>query len=147
MPGLIQIRGEILSALLEQARREPLKECCGLVAGRDGVITHAFGVANSADDATTAYEIAPEQLFRLMREIRAARLELLGIYHSHPAGENRPSGRDIKRAYYPAAAYFVLSPRTDAPQPVRAFSIRDGQVTELRIQVVRRKMERRVSGS
>ncbi len=44
-----------------------------------------------------------------MREIRAAGLELLGIYHSHPTGENKPSARDIERAYYPEAAYFIVS--------------------------------------
>jgi len=136
MPGAIQIRGEVLTALLEQARLEPLKECCGLLAGRNGVITRAFPGANAADDATKAYEIAPEELFRLMRTIRAAALELLGIYHSHPAGENRPSARDVASAYYSATAYFIVSPRTDAPQPVRAFSICEGKVTELEIHVM-----------
>ena len=138
MPGAIQIRGEVLTALLEQARLEPLKECCGLVAGRGGVMTRTFPATNAADDAGNSYEIAPEELFRLMRTIRAAALELLGIYHSHPAGENRPSARDVARAYYPAAAYFIVSPRTDAPRPVRAFSICEGKVTELEIQVVER---------
>jgi proteasome lid subunit RPN8/RPN11 len=113
-----------------------MKECCGLLAGRGNVITHAFAAANVAKDTTKAYEIAPDELFRLMREIRALGLELLGIYHSHPVGENWPSGRDIERAYYPAAAYFILSLRTDARQPVRAFSIRDGHVTELEILAV-----------
>jgi len=138
MPGAIQISGETLTALLEEARRVPMKECCGLLAGRDGVITRAFPGANAADDATKAYEIAPEELFRLMRTIRAAALELLGIYHSHPAGENRPSARDVARAYYPAAAYFIVSPRTDAPQPVRAFSVCEGKVRELEIHVMER---------
>lgn len=136
MPGAIQIRREILTALLEQARLEALRECCGLLAGWGGVITRAFQATNAADDTSRAYEIAPAELFLLVREIRAAGLELLGIYHSHPAGDNRPSVHDIERAYYPAAAYFILSPRTDVPQPVRAFSIRDGQVAELEIQVV-----------
>jgi proteasome lid subunit RPN8/RPN11 len=136
MPGAIQISREILTALLEQARQEPQKECCGLLAGRGGAITRVFPATNAADDSTRMYEIAPEELFRLMHEIRAAGLELLGIYHSHPAGENRPSVHDIERAYYPAAAYFILSPNTDAPQPVRAFSIREGQVTELEIQLM-----------
>ncbi len=70
-----------------------------------------------------------------MREIRAAGLELMGIYHSHPAGENRPSESDIERAYYPEAVYFIISSRPDAPNPIRAFSIRDGRVTELTIKL------------
>ena len=136
MAGAIQTRGDVLTALLEEARREPSRECCGLLVGRGGVISRVFPATNAADDPAKTFEVAPEELFRLMREIRAAGLELLGIYHSHPAGENRPSGRDIERAYYPAVAYFILSLRTGAPQPVRAFSIRDGQVTELEILAV-----------
>ena len=70
-----------------------------------------------------------------MREIRAAGLELLGIYHSHPQGENSPSPRDLERAYYPEAAYFIVSPRYDAAQPIRAFAIRDGRAAELDIEL------------
>lgn len=135
MAGAIHVHREILTALFEHARREPLTESCGLLAGRDGVITRAFPGANAAGDARSAYEIAPEELFRLMRAIRAEGLEFLGIYHSHPAGDNRPSANDIERAYYPDAAYFILSQRDDAARPIRAFSIRDGNVTELEIHV------------
>jgi proteasome lid subunit RPN8/RPN11 len=55
-------------------------------------------------------------LFRLMREIRAAGEEFVGIYHSHPAGENRPSARDLELAYYPEVAYVIVSPRGVAAQ-------------------------------
>ena len=60
-----------------------------------------------------AYEIAPRSYSASIREIRAAGLELLGIYHSHPNGDNQPSPRDVERAYYPDAAYFILSPRCE----------------------------------
>ena len=135
MPSAIQIRSEILARLIEHARQEPLKECCGLLAGRSALITEVIPATNAAVDPPRAYEIAPEELFKLIRKIRAAKLELLGIYHSHPSGENRPSARDIERAFYPAAAYFILSPGADVQPPVRAFSIRDGKITELEIQV------------
>jgi proteasome lid subunit RPN8/RPN11 len=87
-------------------------------------------------DPMKSYEIALPQLFQLMREIRAAGLELLGVYHSHPNGKNEPSPRDIAWAYYPDAAYFILSPLPGAPRPIRAFSIRERCVTELEIQIV-----------
>jgi len=68
-----------------------------------------------------------------MREIRSAGLQLLGIYHSHPHGANEPSRTDVERAYYPDAAYFIISPHAHAEQPVRAFAIRDGVVSELQV--------------
>lgn len=97
------------------------------------LVLHAHNIAG---DPATQYEIAPAELFQLMREIRSAGLRLLGIYHSHPHGANEPSRTDIARAYYPDAAYFIISSLSDAETPVRAFSIRDGEVSELQISVV-----------
>jgi [CysO sulfur-carrier protein]-S-L-cysteine hydrolase len=107
-----------------------------MLAGRDGLITRAFPAVNAALKPATEYEIAPKELFQLTREIRAAGLQLLGIYHSHPNGKNEPSARDIEQAYYPDVAYCIISPLPDAVQPVRAFSICDGRVSELKIEVV-----------
>jgi proteasome lid subunit RPN8/RPN11 len=130
------MRAELAAELLAQARQKPQQECCGLLAGCDGAITRVFAATNAASNPSTSYEIEPEELFRMMREIRGAGLALMGIYHSHPNGENEPSARDIERAYYPDAAYFVLSPHENATRPVRAFSIRDGCTTELEIHVL-----------
>jgi len=115
--------------------REREVECCGLLAGRGGIISVIFAAANAAENSSTSYEIAPRDLCRIMREIHASGLELLGIYHSHPRGENFPSSRDIERAYYPETPYFILSLLPGAGIPVRAFSIRDDVVTELSIEV------------
>lgn len=125
-----------MSRLVRHAVNEPEHECCGLLAGRDGVITRVFPATNVASKSATSYEIAPQEIFHCMREMRAAGLDLLGIYHSHPNGKNEPSPTDIERAYYPDAAYFILSPRADAQNPVRAFSIQDGKVAELEVRVV-----------
>jgi len=130
----VRVRREVISLMREAARETPERECCGLLAGRDGIITRILPAQNALDSAT-AYEIALAELFRLMRQIRGEDLEMLGIYHSHPRGENRPSPRDIASAFYSEAAYFIISPLADAPQPVRAFSIRDGRVTELQIEI------------
>ena len=135
MCAAVAVRAEILEQMMEHARRDAREECCGVLAGRDGVITRAFVATNAAANPVTRYEIAPKELFRLMREIRAAGLELLGIYHSHPASENQPSARDIELAYYPDAAYFIVSPLIGAARPVRAFRICDGRVSELEIEI------------
>jgi proteasome lid subunit RPN8/RPN11 len=129
-----RISKDVLAKMLDHAKLEPWQECCGLLAGRGSVIMRAFPAANVAPEPSKNYEIAPEELFRLMREIRAAGLELTGIYHSHPNGNNEPSPRDVERAYYPDVAYFILSPQATAAA-VRAFSIRDGRVDELKIEI------------
>jgi proteasome lid subunit RPN8/RPN11 len=136
VPDAIKIRAEVLAQMPAHARSCAAEECCGLLAGRGGVITRMFSATNVASDSATSYEIAPKELFQLMREIRAAGLDLLGIYHSHPTGVNEPSARDIELAYYPDAAYFIISPLPGAAEAVRAFTIRDGRACELHIQVI-----------
>jgi proteasome lid subunit RPN8/RPN11 len=136
VPIVIRVRDGVLLALQAHAQGAPDHERCGLLAGRNGVITLVLHAYNIACDPATQYEIAPAELFQLMREIRSAGLQLLGIYHSHPHGANEPSRTDIARAYYPDAAYFIISPLPDAETPVRAFSIRDGDVLELQISTV-----------
>ncbi|HTS11423.1 MAG TPA: M67 family metallopeptidase [Candidatus Limnocylindrales bacterium] len=136
MKSAVPIREEVLARVADHASRDPQVECCGLLAGREGIITRAYPAENVAVNPATAYEIAPREIFDLMREMRAAGLDLLGIYHSHPNGKNEPSPRDIESAYYPDAAYFIISPLAAAPRPVRAFSIRGGRAAELEIQIL-----------
>jgi len=134
--GEIRLAGDVATWLMEHARANPSEECCGLLVGRAGAISRSFPATNIASAPATAYEIAPRELFGLMREIRRTGLELLGIYHSHPAGENVPSALDIERAYYPDVAYFIISPRVGEPKPIRAFSIREGHANEFDIRIV-----------
>jgi [CysO sulfur-carrier protein]-S-L-cysteine hydrolase len=130
MEGNCRITRNALHQMLEAARENSTHECCGLLAGRDNTITAVF-VAHNALASATAYEIAPQELLALFREIRARNLDFLGIYHSHPQTENIPSPTDIARAYYPDAIHFIVSPKPGAPKPIRAFRIHAGKVTEL----------------
>jgi proteasome lid subunit RPN8/RPN11 len=136
MAGEIQVRAEILEEMLQEARREPKIECCGLLAGRDAIITTIFPARNALGSATV-YEIDPRELFRSFRRMREEGLRHLGQYHSHPAGENVPSPSDIEQAYYPEQPHFILSPLTGAANPIRAFLIDRSSVRELDIIAVK----------
>jgi proteasome lid subunit RPN8/RPN11 len=133
MSDVVKVRMEVLDALRAEAQHQPHIECCGLLAGRDGVIFIILPARNSLASAT-AYEIAPDELFALFRRMREQGLSHLGIYHSHPHTDNAPSPTDLERAYYPDVAYFIVSP--EASRPVRAFRIVDGCAEELSIEVV-----------
>lgn len=138
MKRAVRSRRKVFGQLLEHARRQPHRECCGILAGRDNVITRAFPAKNVAADPVRNYVIEPREMVRLMGEFRERRLELLGIYHSHPnwLDANEPSSKDIALAYYSEAIYFIVTPRPYATTPVRAFSIQGGGVAELEIQIL-----------
>jgi len=141
MSGVVRVRRDVLAEVSAQAGQTPQSECCGLLAASDGVITQVFPASNAASDTATSYEIAPEELLRLLRAIRAVGLTFAGIYHSHPKGASEPSARDVAQAFYPAAAYFIVSPQdglsnTDQRHAVRAFSIFNGKVQELLLEIL-----------
>ena len=126
----------MLRAIKDHALREPQVECCGMLAGRAGEITHIFPATNAASSPATTYEIAPKEIIQRMREMRGEGLELLGIYHSHPNGRAAPSPTDIESAGYPDAAYFIVALKADGDSVARAFRIRNGQFAELEIIVL-----------
>jgi proteasome lid subunit RPN8/RPN11 len=138
MKRAVRSRRKIYGQLLAHARRHPHRECCGILAGQDGLITQAFPAKNAAADPARNYEIASVEIVRLMEELRKRRLEFLGIYHSHPhwLDTNEPSPQDIALARYSEAIYFIVTPRPYATMPIRAFSIRDRRAMELEIQVL-----------
>ena len=119
--GLI-LASDIRDQMVERARRELPNECCGLLAGAGNRATEILPAGNALA-SPTEYEIAPQELFDLFRAMREKNLELVAIYHSHPTGDNAPSRRDRERAYYPEAAYVVVSPAANAPTSVRAFRL------------------------
>ena len=138
MKRAVRSRRKVYGQLLAHARRQPHRECCGILAGQGGLITRAFPAKNVAADPVWNYEIAPKEIARLMRELRERRLEFLGIYHSHPhwLDINEPSLKDIALACNSEAIHFIVTPRPYASTPIRAFSIRHGRATELEIQVL-----------
>jgi proteasome lid subunit RPN8/RPN11 len=139
MTDSVAVLSSVLRVIAAEAARNPCVECCGLLAGADNnvppLVTHIYPATNVLA-SSFAYEIAPEELFRIMRQIHAGGLRFVGVYHSHPTGENRPSSADITRAFYPDAVYFIASPVLNLAAPVRAFCIRGAIVSELRIDQV-----------
>jgi [CysO sulfur-carrier protein]-S-L-cysteine hydrolase len=134
----VQSRRKVFGQLLAHARRHPHRECCGILAGRDDVITRAFPTKNVAADPVRNFLIASKEFVRLVAEFRERRLKFLGIYHSHPhwLDVNEPSPKDVALANHSEAIHFIVTPRPYATNPVRAFSIQNGRVTELEIQVL-----------
>ena len=132
---VIRISRGAIDLLLVEARANPNIECCGLLGGRDGLISAVLPAKNALQSAK-AYEIASEELFALFRRTRAEALEHLGIYHSHPKGENSPSPLDLERAFYPDAAYLIISADLNASNTVRAFRIVAGRARELPLEIV-----------
>ncbi|MBR0551901.1 M67 family metallopeptidase [Stakelama marina] len=94
-----QISSVLLRKIMQEARGSPNAEICGLLRGRGAVIRSAESTANCAADPSGFFEIDPSRLIAAYRQARQPNgLELLGYFHSHPAGSPDPSPRDAEHA-------------------------------------------------
>ena len=120
-------------SLVEQARRERPRECCGLLVGDGKRIDFAVPLPNIAADRARYRidDVAHIELRRMLRRF-VPQTAIVGVYHSHPAGGAWPSATDIAEAFYPEWAYVIVGLGPARPA-VRAFRIRSGRVRELAI--------------
>ncbi len=126
---MTEFDGVFFKEIVEQGLREFPNECCGVIAGRDGVPTKVIPMAN-ADASPVTYRLDGKEQLHVFDALDDEGLELWAIYHSHTHSEAYPSETDVRLAFYPDARYLLLS-LADRDRPVlRSFSIRDGEVTE-----------------
>lgn len=97
-------------------------EICGLMGGtfRRGiaVVRTIYPVDNVATDPTTTYRLDEEQQIRALYAIAKGGDVLVGIFHSHPQGPDRPSGSDMALNAYPEVVHCILFPEGAATQPL-----------------------------
>ncbi len=107
-----------LSRIIAHARAEAPLEACGLLEGRDGVVSAVHCLAN-ARRSPTAFELTADG-YLLAADLDEAGC-LLGVFHSHPGSDAVPSPTDIAQAHWPIVSV-IVSLAHDRPV-VRAFRL------------------------
>jgi len=120
--------------IIAQAQGGDPREICGLMGGKDGRVERLFPATN-ADESNLTYMVEPKEQFKIMKAIRDNNMELVGIYHSHPASEAYPSPTDCRLAFYEQAHYVIVSLRDSEPV-IRAYKINDGKIIESILKIV-----------
>jgi proteasome lid subunit RPN8/RPN11 len=128
----VQIKREILEAIVRHAEEEAPHECCGLLMGQGEIITHHRPMKNVLA-SNVRYEIEAQALFQFFKDLRAANQKHLGIYHSHPVSEAYPSETDVRESFYPDCTYFIVSLKNPSLPLVRAFRLPGDGAEELAI--------------
>ena len=119
----LKIPQHILDELVTHARELDPYECCGLLAGKNGTVTHHYRIKNivaqegaeelsSFDEAKASHlkRLSPQERAEIAfimdmhdfslakKDIRSQGTELQVVYHSHPHSPARPSVTDVKIA-------------------------------------------------
>ncbi len=109
------------------------EEACGLLAGLDREVLAFFPITNEVH-SPVRYVMEPHEQLKAFQDMEAQGWELLGIYHSHPRGPDRPSPTDIAEAYYPEAVYLIWS-HAEAEWRCRGFRIEGKQLRPVELLV------------
>jgi proteasome lid subunit RPN8/RPN11 len=132
---MLKIPEGIHDDLLTHAREGFPLEICGILGGREGTVEQAFRMTNT-DASNEHFTMEPREQFTVAKALRAAGLEMLAVYHSHPESPARPSEEDIRLALTPDISHVIIS-LLDKERPVlKSFKITDGVVTPEEVEIM-----------
>lgn len=127
MSGRLWLPSALAREMLRHARADAPREACGILAGRGEKVERVIPAVNRATDPEHYYRIDERQLTEVLFTLETEKLELLGFYHSHPAGDPIPSPTDIREAHYPHIPYVIVGLRGAEPL-IAAWEITYGDV-------------------
>jgi proteasome lid subunit RPN8/RPN11 len=89
---------------------------------KTALVMRRYPLTNQAG-SPTEYLSDPDSLFTAFRDMRRLGLDVLAIYHSHPATEPVPSRKDIERNNYGAEVVHLIISLSGAEPRIRAWRL------------------------
>jgi proteasome lid subunit RPN8/RPN11 len=106
-------------------------EICGVLLGKDvdsrRTIRTMVPVENSfeAGEQFHRFLITPETMFEAEKLARLDKLDIVGVYHSHPNAPAHPSEYDRDHAAWTGWSYIIVSVKDGKVDDLRAWKLRD----------------------
>jgi proteasome lid subunit RPN8/RPN11 len=108
-------------------------EACGLLAGKKNTVQAVLEIRNLTQ-SPDRFVMDPHEQLTAFNWIDANELDLLAIFHSHPAGPEAVSETDIAEATY--AVVHIVCFRKNGRWRARGFWIEDGQASKVMLEIV-----------
>lgn len=134
----IQMTKEQYDEILTHARNGLPYEACGLLAGvaeGEVKIVKKVYLLQNIDKSREHFTMDQKEQLQAVKDMRSLHYEQLGNFHSHPETPSRPSEEDIRLAYDSKASYLILSLQEENQPVLKAFQIKDKNVSEEEIKV------------
>ena len=128
----LALHDALLREMIDYVNQRAPLEACGLLAGKNDRAEKMIGVLNQAQ-SPVRFVMDPYEQLHAFDWIESQNLDLVGIFHSHPAGPETASPTDIAEAAY--AVVHVILAQKDHTWQARGFWIENGQAVEVILQV------------
>ena len=136
---MLRIEKRHVSEMIAHAIQDDPNECCGILAGKDEVISQLYRVTNTAH-SPYRYLMDPQEQLNAMLDSERKGWDLRSFYHSHTHTQAYPSPTDVRMALQSGwiDVYYILVSLEDRDDPqIRAFHISDeGDIVEEEFEVV-----------
>jgi proteasome lid subunit RPN8/RPN11 len=118
----LKITRRVLEGVVQHAREEAPLECCGLLAGKNGLIDEQLRTRNIRASEVT-YEIDPGEHIAARKRLRGDGRSILGAYHSHPRSAASPSATDVAEAFYDENFVYVIVSLAGESPDIRVYHV------------------------
>ena len=81
--------------LTEHAENEKPNESCSILFGKDRLVSEVF-LTKNIEESSVNFTISNEQLIEGYKIAEEKKVEVIGIFHSHPNSDTYPSNTDKK---------------------------------------------------
>ena len=109
----ISISREHMAELAKHAQRAGAHESCALLLGAKGAVKDIFFADNVDPRPEQFFSMAPDQLLGAYRAAEGRGLEVIGIFHSHPASGAAPSDTDMRFMRTNPVVWVIYSGQTE----------------------------------
>jgi proteasome lid subunit RPN8/RPN11 len=134
MIGPLMLTTDQLAEIYAHLDAHKPNEACGLLGGQGGRVLKVYPIPSAAP-SPVRYSMEAGAQVEAMLEMEERGWELIGIFHSHPAGPPVPSATDLAEAYYPDSAYVICAPDSAGHWQARAFELREGRAREVELRI------------
>lgn len=94
--------------LVEHAEKEKPNESCAILFGKDNLVSEVF-LTKNIEESPINFTISNEQLIEGYNIAEEKKLEVIGIFHSHPNSEAYPSDTDKKFMHSNPVVWIIYS--------------------------------------
>jgi proteasome lid subunit RPN8/RPN11 len=124
--SMLQMSMPIYERMIDQAREGFPFEVCGILGGKGNCVSAIYPMTNT-DASRDHFMMDPREQFSVVKALRSQELEMLAVYHSHPATPARLSDEDLRLALTPGISYVIVSLADPSAPEIRSFKISGGK--------------------
>jgi proteasome lid subunit RPN8/RPN11 len=137
MPEKLILPAELAEIMRVHVQVWSPEEACGILGGSGDLVKCVLPVTNELH-SSVRFNMAPEELLKAFLWLEQNGLDMVGYFHSHPAGPDHLSETDLLQFFYPGVVLVLLSPQ-DSTWQIKGFIIKGKDIKEINIETSQSK--------